>query len=77
MGTFKHGHKFTFSNPDNVRLNGHCGYGRKKVKCINDGKTYDSISEAARVFGLFQASISHHLKKGTESVNGFKFEFVN
>ena len=50
----------------------------KKIRCIETGQEFQSISECSRVMGLWKSQISAHLlrKKGNACVGGFHFEYV-
>lgn len=46
------------------------------IKCLETGKTYDSLSEAANDLDLRQGNISRHLKGIVSHVKGYHFEKV-
>lgn len=48
-----------------------------KVKCINNGITYRSCSEAARDLGLTATRVNQCARGKRRSAKGFKFEVVN
>ena len=49
----------------------------KAVRCLNDGKEYISIRQAAEFYGLNRVTIMNHLNKGSILKNGLVFECIN
>ena len=49
---------------------------RKKVKCLNNGIVYDSMTAAAKDLGIRQGKISDVIRGVGKSVKGYKFELV-
>lgn len=47
----------------------------KSVTCINNGETYESMSEAARLLNLKQGAISNVCYKKCKHTKGYVFEF--
>lgn len=47
------------------------------VRCLNDGKEFYSLRNAAEYYGLNRATISNHLKKGSRIKKGLVFEYIN
>lgn len=48
---------------------------RKMIKCLTDGKVYDSIKEAKQVYPNL-TNLSSHLQYGTRLKNGLVFQYV-
>lgn len=48
---------------------------RKKVLCINDGKIFNSITEASKFYKLAKTTITNSVN-GVKNKNGLKFEFI-
>lgn len=51
-------------------------YGIKPVRCLNNGKTYRSASEAARQLGLNDSSVAHVCRGEWHHTKGMRFEYV-
>lgn len=51
-------------------------YGIKPVRCLNDGKTYQSASEAARLLGLNDSSVARVCRGEWHHTKGMRFEYV-
>lgn len=49
----------------------------KPVKCLNDGKVFLSIRQAAEYYGIDRTTIMYHLNKGRKILRGYAFEYVN
>ena len=49
---------------------------RKAIKCIETGKTYISIAEAAREMNCSMCNISNVLKNRQKTANGYRFEYL-
>lgn len=49
---------------------------RKKIKCIETGIVYKSISDVARELGSYTTNISKHLKGKSRHVRGFTFMYM-
>lgn len=49
---------------------------RKKIKCIETGIVYKSISDVARELGSYTTNISKHLKGKSRHVRGFTFVYM-
>jgi predicted transcriptional regulator len=49
---------------------------RRKVKCLDDGQTFPSITQAAEHYGLSPNSVSLHLRGVQRSAKGKRFEYV-
>ena len=49
---------------------------RKKVKCLNNGIVYESMTAAANDLGIRQGKISDVIRGVGRSVKGYKFELV-
>ena len=56
------------------------GYNRfnqlQQIRCVNNGKVYNSQNEAAEDLGLSQGAISRHLRGQLSRVKGHIFEMV-
>jgi hypothetical protein len=50
-----------------------CGVNRKKVKCVETGKVFDSISEATKQLGI---QVKNAFKKGRAKAGGFTWEYA-
>jgi len=48
----------------------------RSIRCLNNGKTYKNMSEAAKDLGLDSAQISYSLKVGRPT-KGYEFEFAD
>lgn len=58
-------------------LNGHnLKHTRKSIRCINNGRVYNTQAEAARDLGLDQGSVSKHMRGMAHTVQGFMFEYA-
>ena len=62
-------HKIITSNSEHYKRN------RKKVICINTGKIYESITEAANELKLHGADITNVCKHKYNTVHKYKFEY--
>lgn len=49
----------------------------KPVKCLNDGKEFVSIRNAAEYYGINRATIMYHLNHGSRLKSGLIFEYLN
>lgn len=49
---------------------------RRKVRCLDDGQTYPSITQAANHYGVAVNGLSLHLRGLQTNVGGKKFEYV-
>lgn len=49
----------------------------KAVKCLNDGKEFISIRQAAEFYGVNRVTIMNHLNKGKTINSGLVFEYLN
>ena len=50
---------------------------QKAVKCIETGKNYISISEAAREIGIKPNTLVNHIRGRQSAANGYHFEYLN
>jgi GIY-YIG catalytic domain len=57
------------------RAAGYIGYNKKSVVCLNDGVTYNSISEAAVAYNLSNSEISKNCRNESSHVGGKHFIF--
>ena len=57
-------------------IKGKNNYGAKRIKCLNNGKEYDFILQAARELNLDNSSITKVCKNKKESVKGYKFIYI-
>ena len=48
----------------------------KKVICLNDNKTFNTITEASKFYNVFVQNISACCKGKVKSVKGLKFEYI-
>lgn len=60
-------------NPNTKAANNAC---KKRVRCIDTGTEYESITTAAKAIGSSQSSLSAHLLGWREKCKGLKFEYV-
>jgi group I intron endonuclease len=51
-------------------------YRSKPVRCLNDGKIYESAREAARVLGLPHSSVPKVTNGIMSQTHGYRFEYV-
>ena len=49
---------------------------KRRVLCLENGAVYDSIREAAKVFGCFASSVQRVCEGSQQSTNGLHFEYV-
>ena len=49
---------------------------RKKVKCIETGEVYKSISDAARAIGSYTTNITKQIQGKTKHNKGFSFKYI-
>lgn len=49
----------------------------KAVRCLNDGKEFFSIRQAADYYGLNRVTIMNHLNHGSKTKTGLVFEYIN
>lgn len=67
--TYRHTTLPTPAIPHNQRA-------RKEVKCLDDGRTFPSITQAAKHYGVAVNGLSLHLRGLQTNVGGKKFEYV-
>ena len=48
----------------------------KKIICLNDNKTFDTITEASRFYNVFMQNISACCKGKIKSIKGLRFEYI-
>ena len=71
---------WTSAKENNTHNDRHLKVGKKNGKAIRrieDGKIFESMSEAAREIGVSVARISQVCKNKNETAGGYHFEFVN
>lgn len=49
---------------------------KKKVICLDDGKTYNSVAEAARAYNIRRPSLSSMLTGKSKTVKGLRFKYL-
>ena len=49
---------------------------KKRVRCLDTGAEYESITEAAKAIGVVQSALSSHLLGLNKSCKGMKFEYA-
>lgn len=54
------------------------GRAKRQVKCVDDGKIYNSMSEAAKAYGIDPAAVSYSVNTGkpTKKKGGYYFQSV-
>lgn len=60
-------------NPNTEAANNAC---KKRVRCIDTGAEYESITYAAKAIGVAQSSLSTHLLGKKQNCKGFVFEYL-
>lgn len=60
-------------SPNTEAANNAC---KKRVRCIDTGKEYESITAAAKAIGAAQSSLSDHLLGHKRNCKGLSFEYV-
>lgn len=58
------------------RNDGGSGRSEKPVRCINDGKIYNSIKEATEHYQLSEGHVCKVLKGAVKSAKGLQFEYI-
>lgn len=53
------------------------GNPKKKIRCLNNNKIYESAQEAARQLNLYQGNISAVARSKRNHTGGYHFEYVN
>lgn len=49
---------------------------QKKVVCLENGKMFESVTEASQFANVCKSALSSHLKKKTKTCGGFHFEYA-
>lgn len=50
---------------------------RKRIRCVNTGEEYNSLTEAARNTGVGMKSISAQLRDRNQTAGGLRFEYID
>lgn len=50
---------------------------KQNVLCINDGAVYDSMSDAAKKYGIAQSAISRQIKGERRTAKGYYFVAIS
>jgi hypothetical protein len=54
-----------------------CGQSAKAIKCLEDGKIYPSIAEAARAYGVYRENLRKVLKGDYKTTGNHTFSYAN
>ncbi len=74
---FKKYKQKTFSKMSKIRKGKSLEHFKVRVKCVNNGKTYNSVTEASEELGLHQPSVSRAAQGTRKQIKGYIFEYVN
>ena len=60
-------------NPNTEAANNAC---KKRIRCIDSGIEYESITEAAKAISVSQGTLSYNLISKNMTCKGLRFEFI-